>query len=230
MAEGEQATFTATLSPTSVEVVTAVYRTIDGTAQAGSDYRATSGTLHFEPGQARQTISVEVLDDAMAEAEERFTMVLSDPVGATIADGTGEATITDDDEPPTVAIDDAPPVEEGETAELVVRLSAASAEVVTAAYRTVGGTAQAGSDYRATSGTLHFEPGQARQTISVEVFDDAMAEAEERFTMVLSDPWGRRSRTGPGRRRSRTTTSRPPSRSTTRRPSRRGRRRSSWCG
>ena len=47
------------------------------------------------------------LDDGMPESEETFTVELSAPSGATIADGTGVGTITDDDEAPELSIDDA---------------------------------------------------------------------------------------------------------------------------
>ena len=53
------------------------------------------------------------LDDTVPEAEEGFTVVLSNPEGARLEDDTGEGTITDDDQPPGLAIDDAPPVVEG---------------------------------------------------------------------------------------------------------------------
>ena len=188
--EGGTAEFAVTLSRAADRAVTVTYRTVDGAAVAGSDYRSTSGTLRFETGETAQTIAVAVLDDETAEAEEGFTVRLSDPSGATLADGTGTGTITDDDEPPTLVIDDAPPVGEGETAEFVVRLSAVSGVGVTVSYRTVDGAAVAGSDYMSTSGTLRFETGETAQTIAVAVLDDETAEAEEGFTVELNAPSG----------------------------------------
>ena len=55
------------------------YATSDGTAQAGSDYRATSGTLTFRPGETAKTISVPVLEDSHNEGNERLTLTLSNP-------------------------------------------------------------------------------------------------------------------------------------------------------
>ena len=188
--EGEKAEFQVTLSRASGRTVTVAYRTLDGTAVAGSDYRSTAGTLRFAPGETRQTISVPVLDDATAEADERFTVELSAPSGATVADGTAAATIADDDELPVLAVGDAPPVYEGETAEFVVRLSAASGGAVTVAYRTADGTARAGSDYRSAAGTLRFAPGETRRTIAVAVLDDETSEPRETFAAELSAPSG----------------------------------------
>ena len=68
------------------------YATADGTARAGSDYTATSGTVIFAEGEVEQTIAVPVLDDALDEPDETFTVILSRPVNATLGDdeGTGD--------------------------------------------------------------------------------------------------------------------------------------------
>ena len=55
------------------------YATSDGTATAGLDYRATSGTLTFRPGETAKTISVPVFDDSHDEDTERLTLALSNP-------------------------------------------------------------------------------------------------------------------------------------------------------
>ena len=77
--------------------LTVNYATADGTAVAGSDYTATSGTLTFAPGVTSETIRVPILDDTVYEPNETFTVNLSNPVGATITDGQGVATIQDND-------------------------------------------------------------------------------------------------------------------------------------
>ena len=188
VSEGETAEFTVRLSGASGVAVTVSYRTVDGTAVAGSDYTSTSGALRFDPGETTHTIAVPLLEDESAEAEEVFTVELSAPSGATLTDGTGTGTITDDDAPPELVIDDAPPVREGETAEFTVRLSAASGVAVTVSYRTVDGTAVAGSDYTSTSGTLRFDPGTTTRTVGVATLTDDSVEGAERFTVELSGP------------------------------------------
>ena len=188
--EGGTAEFVVRLSAVSGVAVTVDYETVDGTALAGSDYTARSGTLTFTAGQTMMTISVPTTDDSEQESEEGFTVVLSNPSGAGLNDDTGEGTIIDNDQPLELAIDDAPPVVEGSTAEFVVRLSAVSGVAVTVDYETVDGTALAGSDYTAASGTLTFQPGETAQSIEVAVLDDAISEAEEGFTVVLSNPEG----------------------------------------
>ena len=190
VSEGETAEFTVRLSATSGRAVTVSYRTMDGTAVAGSDYKSASGELRFEPGETTQTVTVETLADELAEDTEQFTVELSAPLGATVADGVGEGTISDDDDAPELSIDDAPAVSEGETAEFTVRLSATSGRAVTVSYRTVDGTAVAGSDYKSASGELRFEPGEAARTVTVETLADELAEDTEQFTVELSAPLG----------------------------------------
>ena len=188
--EGETAEFVVRLSAASDKLVTVAYETRDGTAAAGFDYVATEGTLRFDAGETRTTLAVPTLEDATAEETEGFTVQLRDPSGATVADGTATGTIADDDEPPGLSINDALAVREGETAEFVVRLSAASDKLVTVAYETRDGTAAAGSDYTSTSGTLRFAAGETNKTIAVPTLEDATAEETEGFTVQLRDPSG----------------------------------------
>ena len=166
------------------------YRTANGTARAGADYRSRSGRLRFEPGETAQTVTVPVLEDAVSEAEETFTVELRAPSQATLADGTGVGTVVDDDEPPELVIDDAPGVVEGGAAEFPVRLSAAVGRTVTVSYRTADGTAVGGVDYDAVEGSLRFEEGQIRQTVAVAALADELVEGAERFTVELDTPVG----------------------------------------
>ena len=77
--------------------VTVDYATSDGTAVAGEDYTATSGTLTFAPGETAKTVSVPLLDDAIDEGKETFTLTLSNAEGARIVDGEATGTIKNDD-------------------------------------------------------------------------------------------------------------------------------------
>src|SRR5262249_21395336 len=72
-------TFTVTLSAPSPDVITVDYATADGTATAGSDYLAASGTLTFRPGETSKAIAVTVLSDTVVAANETFAVNLSNP-------------------------------------------------------------------------------------------------------------------------------------------------------
>ena len=80
--------------------MTASFATADGTATAGSDYVAQTGTLSFTAGQTSKTISVTVNGDTTVESDETFLVNLSSPSGATLADAQGQGTITNDDSTP----------------------------------------------------------------------------------------------------------------------------------
>jgi hypothetical protein len=97
--EGSNAVVTVTLNEASTTAVTVNYATTAGTA-ATTDYSANtgstlSGTLTFAPGQTSKTITFRTTNDTIAEADERFTVTLTNPVGATIPFVTGTVTITD---------------------------------------------------------------------------------------------------------------------------------------
>jgi len=89
------AAFTVSLSSASAKAVTVGYTTSNGTATAGSDYTASTGTITFAPGETSRTIAIIVNGDTTAEAKETFTVTLSSPSGATILDGSGAGAITD---------------------------------------------------------------------------------------------------------------------------------------
>jgi hypothetical protein len=69
-------TFTISLSAAYDQPVTVSYRTVNGTATAGSDYTSKSGTITFAPGQTTKTITVEVKGDNKRESNETFYLEL----------------------------------------------------------------------------------------------------------------------------------------------------------
>jgi hypothetical protein len=92
--------FTVMLSPASAAPVTVNYATADGTAKAGSDYVARSGTLVFAPGTTKQTIVVTIDGDTTFESDESFSLMLSGATNAVIGDTNALGTIVNDDAPP----------------------------------------------------------------------------------------------------------------------------------
>jgi chitinase len=138
-------------------------------------------------------VHIAVAGDTTYEANESLTLALANPSGATLAHGTATGTILNDDPPPSVNISNAS-FAEGSPAtpghgSFTVSLSAASGLPVTVHYGTQDGTAVAGKDYVAQSGTLAFAPGQTQQTIQVAGTGDTLA-ATESFNVVLTSPSG----------------------------------------
>ena len=99
-AQGATVDFTVTLSRAASATATVDYATSNGTATAGSDYTETRGTLTFAAGDTTRTVSVPVLDDAVDEDAETFTLTLSNADGAYLVDSTATGTITNNDAMP----------------------------------------------------------------------------------------------------------------------------------
>ncbi|MBI3417421.1 MAG: cadherin-like domain-containing protein [Verrucomicrobia bacterium] len=187
--------FTVTLSTSSGSPVTVDYATADDTAKAGSDYVTKRGTITFAPGTLTQTILIPVIGDLLSEPTETFFINLANPVNAVIVDNQAIGTITDNDSLPLLNISDVT-VAEGDTgttnAVFTVTLASTSGQDVTVKYATSDGTATAGSDYVAASGTVTIRAGTTSQTISVTVNGDRLNEPDETFFVNLSSPVGAR--------------------------------------
>ncbi|MBU8874849.1 hypothetical protein KQ910_13820 [Reyranella sp. MMS21-HV4-11] len=189
-------TFTVILSAAAAGPVTVAYSTADGTATSGSDYVAASGNLTFAAGETSKTLQVTVNGDTAAEGNEAFTVRLANAAGATIADGSATGTLTNDDAAatlPALSVGDVS-LREGDsgTAELmfVVTLDRAANGPVTVNYATANGTASAGSDYAALTGTLTFAAGETSKMVHVAVNGDIAVEANETFSLTLSGATG----------------------------------------
>lgn len=190
-------TFQVTLSAPTTNAVSVDYVTANGSATAGADYAATTGTLLFAPGVTMQAVSVAVAGDTLAEPNETLVVNLADPTNATLADPQATGTIVDDDDSaaplPSLSIDGAR-VEEGDSgtrqARFDVTLSAAASTTITVDYATANGTATSGSDFAASNGTLVFTPGTTSRTIAIAILGDTAAEDNETFRVRLDNASG----------------------------------------
>jgi hypothetical protein len=162
-----------------------------GTADAG-DYTPTGGTLNFT-GTAgeQQAIHVPITVDEIVEADETFSVLLSNVVPAAPGidpldvntTASVNVTIVNDDvavlRVPDVVVD-----ETAGTAEVAVRLEGAVQGGFSVNYSLPGGTADAG-DYMPTGGTLIFAGTEGEtQTISVPITLDAIVEADDTFDLL----------------------------------------------
>ncbi len=188
-----QLVLSVTLSKPSSSPVSAQYATSDGTAAAGEDYTTTGGTLTFAPGETTKSIAVPILNSGVYEADETFAVTLSNPSGATLGTpASATVTIVDDDPAPVVQFNTGTynAGESAGTVVLPVSLNTASGVQTVVAYTTSDGTAAAGEDYTATGGTLTFAPGETTKSIAVPILNSGVYEADETFTVTLSNPNG----------------------------------------
>jgi len=187
-------TFTVRLSQMNRRATTTVnFTTVDGSAVAGTDYTAKSGTVTFKPKDVSEVITIPVIGDLTQESNKTFTVQLSNPVNATLGDSAAVGTIIDNDSAPTLSISSTS-VNEGNsgqtTAAVAVTLSKAFTSAVTVNYATVNGSATSGSDYTAANGTVTFNPGETSKSVAVSIAGDTNVESNETCTVGLSSASG----------------------------------------
>lgn len=189
-AEGTNMIFTVRLTSPASSKVTVQYRTVEGTALEGMDYAVTNGVVEFQPGETEQSINVLIIADALDEPDETFAVQLFDVVNAALARPEGEGTILDND-PPAIRISDASAlVSNRGPVEIVfdVALTSSTTNTVSVRFATRDGTAVSGADYTGLTGTLVFEPGVTRQSISVPAKPNTRDEEDEIFYVDLTEP------------------------------------------
>ena len=194
----KNATFTVTLSGETFQPVTVNYATANGTATAGSDYTATTGTLIFNvnPGETSKQITVSILGDTLAESDETFFINLSNPINANIADNQGIATITNDDVAlPTITLAVSPSsVTEDSTTNLVYTFTrtGSTTSVLTVNYG-ITGTADSTDYTGATPGTgktITFAAGASTATLTIDPTADTIVESNETVALTLATGTG----------------------------------------
>lgn len=182
-------TLTVTMSGNTSQPHSVSYATANGTAVTGSDYTATSGTLAFASSDTSKTFTVAIANDTIYESSETFTATLSGATnGATIGTATATVTVNDNDTAPSFAIGNVSVNEGAGTATFTVTKTGSTALSHAVNYATANGTAVAGSDYTAASGTLTFASAETSKTFTVSITDDTVFESSETFTATLSAP------------------------------------------
>ncbi|XP_032764695.1 sodium/calcium exchanger 1 isoform X7 [Rattus rattus] len=195
------------------------FRTEDGTANAGSDYEFTEGTVIFKPGETQKEIRVGIIDDDIFEEDENFLVHLSNVrVSSDVSEdgildsnhvsaiaclgspNTATITIFDDDhagiftfEEPVTHVSESIGIMEVK----VLRTSGARGNVIVP-YKTIEGTARGGGeDFEDTCGELEFQNDEIVKIITIRIFDREEYEKECSFSLVLEEPkWIRRGMKG----------------------------------
>ncbi len=173
------------------------YATGDGSATAGLDYQAVAGTLRFAAGERWKTIGIPILNDGLREADETIILWLSNPTAGAALGDLATMTVAIRDNDPGVSFEwlfwsqgELSQVQEDSTplTLTVWRGNDVDLPAFTVDYAMSDGTATAGLDYTATSGTLNFAAGQAYQTISIPILKDGVPEQPETFVVFLRNP------------------------------------------
>jgi uncharacterized delta-60 repeat protein len=161
------------------------------TSGTPTDFTSTSGTLVFAEGETTKTFSVPIVDDALDEDDETFVVVLTNVTGTGALGSPSASTvrILDDDPPPSLTLGDGVQLEGNSGTRAIqffVTLSAVSGRQVSFSYTTVDGTASAGPDFVATSGSSSIFAGQSVALITVPILGDTAVEPDETFSVKLT--------------------------------------------
>ncbi|HTL55963.1 MAG TPA: Calx-beta domain-containing protein [Candidatus Limnocylindrales bacterium] len=177
--------------------VTAVdYSTEDGTAKAGMDYVAQSSKIIFAAGERTKTISIPILNDSQPENDELFQLRLTNVSADAVLGSLSNLNVTILDDDPGVEFS-VPTYSVGEidkNVAVTVRRVGPITAPLTVDFTTMDGTATAGQDYVAQSGTLKFgyflNRWERVKTFSVPILDDTLLEGSETILLSLSNPVG----------------------------------------
>lgn len=185
------AAFRLVLSAPSGQLVKVNYATTAGSATAGNDYVEVAPTpVAFTTGSLYAYARVPINGDLLNELDESFVVSLSNSINATIDDSSANGIILNDDSAPAITVNDVS-IAEGNAGTknltFTISLSKPSGQSVSVNLATVDGTAKAGSDYTAQTGTFTFSAGETSKMISVVINGDATEEADETLYIFLSN-------------------------------------------
>ena len=180
--------FTVTLSDASDKDTTVNY-TASGTAGAGDDYTALSGSITISAGETTATISVEAIDDSVLEDTETVIVTLGSTSDSDIGIDTSAAaatiTIADDDMAlVSIAATDADASEPSDDGLLAVSMSTTS-DKDTVIHYMVSGTADSGDDFVTLTNSLTIAAGSTSAAIIIDTVDDAVLEDSETLIVTL---------------------------------------------
>ena len=171
------------------------YAMVAGTAVSGEDYDSSSGMLTLSPGATEMTFTVSIIEDALFETDEKFSVVLSGaPSGVILTVDTAEVTIEDDDLVTIgFGLSSYLILENGGQLEVVVEVkdgTLAAGVSVTVVVSTEDGTALAPGDYVATVETEVLSSTNLQRAVNIPINLDRLIEGTEEFSVVLSLPEG----------------------------------------
>jgi hypothetical protein len=172
------------------------YQSVDGSATAGSDYQPVAGTVAFSDGQLSVSIDVPVVDDAVFEGDEDFTLTLSSTSPDTLGQRLSTSIVIQDNESPPSAgsfslSQAATVVDEGAgSLSVAIIRSGGSSGAVSVDLATIAGSAIPGDDYEAVSRTVSFADGEISSQLSIVIHEDSEFESDELFGIELSNTTG----------------------------------------
>lgn len=170
---------------------TVQYATASGSAVAGTDFTAISGTLSWAAGDSSsRTISIPIRSIAAYTGTRTFSLALTNPANAVLGGrATASITLSGIGAVSRVGFTAASySIKQGKgSITITVARSGSSSGAVSVSVRTVDGTARAGRDYTATSGTLSWKSGASgERSIKIPISNATAFSGTRNFSVSLS--------------------------------------------
>jgi hypothetical protein len=189
-------TITVRRTDGSSSAVTVDYDTADGTAVAGTDYTATSGTLEWaENDTTDKSISVPISTTAPFSGSRSFDIVLSNPSASAQLGNPGSATVSIAGAASagvgTISLADSnlSIAQNGGSITVSVTRSGGAVGATSVSYSTLNGTAVAGTDYTRTEGVLEWADADATdKSFSIPVLNTKSFSGDKTFQVTISNP------------------------------------------
>jgi len=180
--------YTFTRSGVTTNALTVNY-TIGGTATNGTDYTSISTSVTFAANSSTATLIVDPTADTTVEPDETVILTLATGTGYTVGTpNTATGTINNDDFS-QLSINDITVVEgKDNNAILTVTVDNPNPQPITFNYTTAPINATADVDYTSKTGTITIAANTSTATISIPILNDNLNEADEAFTITLSNP------------------------------------------
>ena len=174
-------------------IVAVNYATSNGTAVAGQDYTAASGTLTFQAGESDKTFSITVLPNpSQAATSVTVNLALSQPTGGSTLGSPSTAVLTINNNMPPIlqflSSSYTTSTSSSSSTVTVTRGGGSRSTTVQVQYATAGGSAVAGVDYTPVSGTLTFQANQTTATFTVPILHGGVGTVTKTVGLVLSGP------------------------------------------
>ncbi|HWQ91229.1 MAG TPA: Calx-beta domain-containing protein, partial [Clostridia bacterium] len=189
---GTNVLITVLRSNANTGIVTVNYATSNRTAVAGVDYTATSGLLTFSNGVSLQSFTVPIVNNRLVQGDRAFDINLFNPSTGVqlVAPARATVVITDDISGLQFSAPAYSLAENGVAATISVLRTSFTNSTVSVNYSTANGTALAGVNYVAATGTLTFTNGEVMKTFTVPVIDNTVVDGDHTVLLSLSDPVG----------------------------------------
>lgn len=171
-------------------VVSVRYSTVDGTAIAGEDYTAVSGSLEFAAGETEHSIDIPIINDGVFEGAQSFNVDLAEPSAGAVLGSRWQTSVQINDNDTGIAVE-YPTYQAVEDERFILIAVLRNFDIdseCSVDYATVDESATAGADYTTSSGTLTFGPSDRVKLVEIPILNDGAKENVETFTFQLSNP------------------------------------------